>query len=545
VSVIETVRGWFGTSSRATLRDPSALVDMAAPKTASGMNVDRAKALTFSGVYAAVRIISETIAGLPRHVYRRDGDNAIKEAEHPLARLLDQPNDIQTQFTLFETLMGYALTWGNAYCEIVRAPATGRPVSLHLMRSDRVAPNMVNGRLVYEVRTDDMGLVSLSPDQVLHIKAVGDGLAGYSQIRLAREAIGLGLAAEQHGAKFFGNDATPGGVLTHPGRLKKETADRLRTSWERVHAGSGNSHRVAILEDGMGWTTIGLPNSDAQYMESRKFSITEVARIYSVPLHMLADLDKATFSNIEWQGIEFSKFCILPWIIRVEQEVHRKLLLENERASVFLRHNLGGLQRGDAGSRASYYNTLFNIGCLSQNDIRALEDKNPIEGGDQYFVPMNLAPSNEPAAEPDPEPEPAPDPPADPQPDPEPDEAMRSALRDVLADSLRRLIGREANQARRAARDAARFLEWIDTFYEQTAALEAYLRAPVRALEAAGIDVSDVLTDHVHRSREDLLRVAGESTRSQLEANVGHLVEQWQQDRPQQTAHDLIKEPKR
>ncbi len=536
MDLINTMRTWFGAEKRATLRDPSALADLVGTKTASGVKVDRAKALTFSGVYAAVRIISETVAGLPRHLYLREGDNATKQPDHPITKLLEQPNDVQTQFGLFETLMGYVLTWGNAYCEIVRSPATGRPVSLHIMRPDRVKPVVKNGELLYEVQTDDIGMVTLPPEKVLHIKAVGDGLAGYSQIRLAREAIGLGLAAEQHGARFFGNDATPGGVLTHPGRLKKETAERLRGSWERVHAGSGNAHRVAILEDGMGWTTIGLPNSDAQYMESRKFSITEVARIYSIPLHMLADLDRATFSNIEHQGIEFSKFCILPWAIRIEQEIHRKLLLEPERQEFFLRHNLEGLQRGDSSSRASYYNTLFNIGCLSQNDIRALENKNPIEGGDRYYVPLNLsAAEDDGAAEPDPEPVDEPEEPDEPEPD-----QLRDALRDLLAQDVRRVLTREAVQARKAAKDPGGFLEWLNNFYDNPEKLAGVLRSVMAACEAYGVPVGDLVGDHVQRSRDELLELAGTSTADTLAGNIETRVEQWLDQRPREVAWSLI-----
>jgi len=532
VQLIKTVRGWFG-GNRATLRDPSALADLVQTKTAAGMSIDRNKAMTFSGVYAAVRIISETVAGLPRHVYRRDGDNAVKEPGHPLSRLMVQPNQNQTQFTIFETLMGYVLTWGNAYAEIVRAPATGQVASLHLMRPDRVTPNIRDGVMVYDVRTDNVGIVTLPADRVLHIKAVGDGIAGYSQIRLAREAIGLGLAAEQHGARFFGNDATPGGVLTHPGRLKKETAERLRSSWEKVHGGSGNAHRVAILEDGMGWTTIGLPNTDAQYMESRKFSITEIARIYSIPLHMLADLDRATFSNIEHQGIEFSKFSILPWCIRIEQEINRKLLVDADRDRFYLKHNLDGLQRGDSASRASFYNTLFQIGALSQNDIRALEEKNPIENGDKYFVPLNLKPSDEEMDQPAPQP-----PPDSARSDNSADGLtdMRTALRELVADGVRRVISREAAQARKASRDAAGFLAWIDAYYGATEKLVGCLRPAVRACEAAGYDVGDILADHVSRSRDELLEVAGSSKPQTLETNVDRLVQRWQDARPHEVA---------
>ena len=536
VDIIKTVQGWFG-GTRATLRDPSALADLVPAKTAAGVSVDRAKALTFSGVYGAVRIISETVAGLPRHVYRRDGDNAIKESGHPLADLLHEPNQTQTEFSLFETLMGYVLTWGNAYCEITRAPMTGRVVGLHIMRPDRVTPRVRGGRLEYDIRTDNNGTVVLPADKVLHIKAVGDGIAGYSQIRLAREAIGLGLAAEQHGAKFFGNDATPGGVLAHPGRIKKETADRLRSSWERLHGGASNSHKVAILEEGMAWQSIGLPNSDSQWLESRKFSISEVARIYSVPLHMLGDLERATFSNIEHQGIEFSKFSILPWCIRIEQEINRKLLPDAERGLFYVRHNLDGLQRGDAAIRSSFYNTMFQIGALSQNDIRALEEQNPIENGDVYFVPLNLRPSDE---EPEPEPAPVPDPPAA-EPEPEPgDESMRAAMRDLLADGLRRVLSHEAVRARKAARDPSSFIDWLDEFYGSTAQLATYLRTSINVCEAAGYEVNDLVRDHFQRSQAELLEVAGTSTATTLEANVDQVVEQWQHTRPHQAACTVI-----
>jgi len=365
-------------------------------KAASGVTVNENTALNSTAVFACVRILAETIASLPLVVYERLESGGKQRAQgHYLYSILhDQPNPEMTSFEFRETLMGHLALWGNAYAEIERDNA-GRVVGLWPLRPDKMRVMRDEQSLRYEYQLPNSGTVAVLRQQnVLHIRGLSsNGIVGYSPIRLAREAIGLALATEEFGARFFGQGSRPSGVLEHPGQLSEEAAKRLRKSWEELHSGLSNAHRIAILEEGMSWKQIGVPPEDAQFLETRKFQITEIARIYRIPPHMLADLERATFSNIEHQAIEFVVHTIRPWLVRWEQALKRDLFMPAERDIYFAEFLVDGLLRGDIESRYRAYSVGRQWGWLSANDVRELENMNPIEGGDTYLIPLNMVPA--------------------------------------------------------------------------------------------------------------------------------------------------------
>lgn len=234
--------------------------------------------------------------------------------------------------------------------------------------------------------------MALRQHDVLHIPGLGfDGLVGYSPIAMAKNAVGMTLACEEYGASFFANGANPGGVLEHPGVLKDPT--KVRDSWNAVYRGTSNAHKVAVLEEGMKYQQIGIPPEEAQFLETRKFQINEIARLYRIPPHMVGDLEKSSFSNIEQQSLEFVKYTLDPWVIRWEQALQRSLLLPSEKSGFFIKLNVDGLLRGDYQSRMNGYSVGRQNGWLSANDIREMEDMNPVsadEGGDLYLINGNM-----------------------------------------------------------------------------------------------------------------------------------------------------------
>ena len=366
--------------------------------TTAGKPVNEQTAMQMTAVYSCVRILSETVAGLPLHVYRyNDSGGKEKDFKHPLYKLLhDEPNPEMTSFAFRETLMSHLLLWGNAYAQIIRN-ARGEVVALYPLMPNRMTVDRdSNGRLfyLYQRSADDAptlgkdSQVYLAPSDVMHIPGLGfDGLVGYSPIAMAKNAVGLAIATEEYGAKFFANGAAPGGVLEHPGTIKDP--QKVKESWNSAYQGSTNAHRVAVLEEGMKYQAIGISPEQAQFLETRKFQINEIARIFRVPPHMLADLEKSSFSNIEQQSLEFVKYTLDPWVVRWEQAMCRVLLSESEKPKVFIKFNVDGLLRGDYQSRMNGYATARQNGWMSANDIRELEnlDRIPAElGGDLYLI---------------------------------------------------------------------------------------------------------------------------------------------------------------
>ena len=361
----------------------------------SGKSVNARTAIQVSTVYACVRVIAETVASLPFSVFEQDKTGSQKALDHPLYRILhDEPNPEMTSFVWREAMLTHLLLWGNSYSQILRA-GRGSVIGLYPLLPDHMEVDRDDkGKLTYTYSTTSGEQVKLRPEDVLHIPGLGfDGIMGYSPIAVERNAVGLSIAAEEFGGKFFGNGATPSGILTHPNTVKNPKA--LRESWMEAYGGSSNANRVAILEEGMTFTRISMPNNEAQFLETRKFQVEEICRIYRVPPHMIADLEHATFSNIEHQSIDFAVHCIRPWLVRIEQSVNRALFSEKEKGRFYCQFNLDGLMRGSYKERMEGYSIARQNGWMTANDIRNLENQNPIpkeEGGDALLVNGNMIP---------------------------------------------------------------------------------------------------------------------------------------------------------
>ena len=367
----------------------------------AGKNVNERSAMQMTAVYACVRILSEAIAGLPLHMYRyKDEGGKEKALDHNLYQLLhDEPNPEMTSFVFRETLMTHLLLWGNAYAQIIRN-GKGEVIALYPLMPNRMSVNRdKNGMLYYQYQksNDDAptlegSSVILSPSEVLHVPGLGfDGLVGYSPIAMAKNAIGLSIAAEEYGAKFYANGAAPSGVLEHPGVLKDPA--KVRDSWNAAFGGSSNSHKVAVLEEGLKYTPISISPNEAQFLETRKFQIDEIARIFRVPPHMVGDLEKSSFSNIEQQSLEFVKYTLDPWVVRWEQSLSHALLTPEEKKTYFFKFNVDGLLRGSYHERMQGYSIGIQNGFMCPNDVRELENLDMIseeDGGFKFMVNGNM-----------------------------------------------------------------------------------------------------------------------------------------------------------
>lgn len=395
--------GLFRSRDKPSNRTAGSAYAFFAGSSIAGKSVTERSAMQMTAVYACVRILSEAIAGLPLHLYRyTDKGSKEKAIDHPLYLLLhDEPNSEMSSFVFRETLMTHLLLWGNAYAQIIRN-GKGEVIALYpLMPNKMTVDRDQNGHLYYsylhsseEADTMKGSTVILQPQDVLHIPGLGfDGLVGYSPIAMAKNAIGLAIATEEYGAKFFANGAAPSGVLEHPGTIKDPS--KVREAWQTQFGGSQNSGKVAVLEEGMKYTPISISPEQAQFLETRKFQINEIARIFRVPPHMLADLEKSSFSNIEQQSLEFVKYTLDPWVIRWEQTLARTLFTSDEKKEYFFKFNVDGLLRGDYSSRMSGYATARQNGWMSANDIREMENLDRIpaeEGGDLYLINGNMLP---------------------------------------------------------------------------------------------------------------------------------------------------------
>ena len=371
----------------------------------SGKVVTERTAMQMTAVYSCVRILSEAVAGLPIHYYEYQDDGSKRKAvENPLYFLLhDEPNPDMTSFIFRETLMTHLLLWGNAYAQIIRN-GKGEVIALYPLMPNRMSVNRDDDGTIYylysksvdEGKAEDAGYHYLRKEDVLHIPGLGfDGLVGYSPIAMAKNAIGLAIATEEFGSKFFANGAAPSGVLEHPGTIKDPK--KVREAWMSQFGGSSNSGKVAVLEEGMKYTPISISPEQAQFLETRKFQINEIARIFRVPPHMVGDLEKSSFSNIEQQSLEFVKYTLDPWIVRWEQALNKALLSDKDKNKYFFKFNVEGLLRGDYQSRMNGYAVARQNGWMSANDIRTLEDLDKIpaeQGGDLYLVNGNMLPLN-------------------------------------------------------------------------------------------------------------------------------------------------------
>jgi HK97 family phage portal protein len=360
----------------------------------SGKIVNERSSMQTTAVFACVRIIAETVASLPLHTYKYKGEGKEKMYTHPLYKLLhDEPNPEMTSFTLRETMMTHLLLWGNSYCQIIRN-GKGEVMNLYPLLPDKMMLDRDNNGNLYYAYIKEGVTHYLGPEDVLHVPGLGfDGVMGYSPVALAKNAIGLNIAAEEYGGRFFANNATPSGILSTSGTIKEPS--KVRDAWQAAYGGTNNSNKVAVLEDGLQYQAISMPNSDAQFLETRKFQIEEICRIFQVPPHMVADLSKSSFSNIENQSISFVVHTIRPWLVRLEQAMNRKLFLEEEKGQCFVSFNASALMRGDYKSRMDGYSIGIQNGFFSVNDVRRMENMDPIsqkDGGDLYLINGNMLP---------------------------------------------------------------------------------------------------------------------------------------------------------
>ena len=489
---------WFSRAYRATLRNPVAdwLRDaLGTNATSSGETVTVDTALHVGAVYACVHVIAETVGTLPFNVYRRiSGDRREKDRAygHPVYRLLhDAPNPEMTSAIFEEVLMAHVLTWGNGYARIERSGG-GVPVALWPLRPDRIKPERLgpDRTLIYR-RTDESGrdIEHIAAGDVIHVPAMGfDGIVGFSPISMAREAIGLAIASQTAAGSLFGNGSVPGGVLEAPQAMDTPAQERLRSSWEALHRGAGNRARVAILEQGMTYKPISFTPEDAQFLESRQFSVVDICRWFRMPPHKVQHLLNATFSNIEHRSIEFTQDTIRPWLVKIEQESNRKLFAPS--GEYFAEHSIDALLRGDSDTRHRVYTMGRQWGYYSANDIRAFENLNPIPGGDVYLSPMNMVPSDQigaDAASPEPRALPAPN--------------YHAMALPVIRDAFDRIARVEVDKLRRAWRRETEFGAWRSKFYQGherhvAAMLEPPIRMAAAITELHG-DGPDAGGDHV------------------------------------------------
>lgn len=360
---------------------------------ASGAVTEK-QAMRLSAVYACIQLYARTIGCLPLGLYKKQTQGKEKAEEHYLYKILhDEPNPIMTSTVFRQTLVANQKAFGNAYAWI-EFDAAWKVKALWPIKGDCCYPrkDLATGRVFYQA-TFDQKSVLLEDWEVLHFPCVGfDGIAGISPIRQAAEAMGLGLDVQRFGRKFFQNGARPSGVLEHPGELSEEAQDRLEHKFDREYSGLNNAAKTVLLEEGMKYKPISIAPEEAQFLESRKFSVTEIARIYMIPPHMIGDLDKATFSNIEAQDINFAKHTILPELVLWEQELKKKLLNKEEAAKYTVNFNIDGLVRADYKTRYEGYAIGKQNGFLSTNDIRNMENMNLVADGDGYYVPVNMMP---------------------------------------------------------------------------------------------------------------------------------------------------------
>jgi len=489
-------------------------------ETAAGVEVTNQNSLEVSAVYACVRVLAETVGMLPLILYERAGRGKQRATEHPLYQVLRYlPNPEMTAIEFREMLMGHLASWGNAFAEI-QYGGGGQVLALWPLRPDKTRVARINGRLRYVIKMPTGSDVELPAERIMHLRGLSyDGVVGYDPIMLHRQTVGLAKATEEFGARFFGNGAALGVVYQHPGTLGDTAYDRLKNSLERRHQGLTNAHRIAILEEGMEAKSVGIPPENAQFLETRKFSVIEIARFYRMPPHKIQSMDAATFGNIEEQSIEFVTDTIQPWLTRFEQGIWRDLLTRPERTQYFAEHLIDALLRGNTESRYQAYSVGRNGGWLSANDIRERENMNPVEGGDVYLVPLNMVPADM-VGQMDP-----------PSSDADGERSQRAlefferraqtvaagrqrlarSFERVILDVSERILRREINDVRRAVtkffgkRDATQFSDWLQQFYEEHRAFWKRQILPVllNYADQVGVAVADEVGGEA-KSSEDI-----------------------------------------
>lgn len=370
-------------------------------KADSGERVDERTSMQIATVYACVRLLADSVAQLPLHLYKNEGENQNSKAiEHPLYKILHlQPNPEMTSFTFREVLMTQLLLWGNAYAQIVRDGKNGI-LGLYPLLPENVEVDRDDGGnlyYIYHAYTNDVpGAINkdyyFRREEILHIPGLGfNGLVGFSPIAMMKNCLGSAIAVEKYGASFFKHGGQPIGVLEHPGIIKDRA--KLRKEWIDAYGGSSNAHKVAILEEDMHYKPISLPPEDSQFLSTKEFDVEEICRIFRVPPHMVQNLKRSTFNNIEHQSIDFVVHTLDPWLIRIEQAIIKDLLLDEEKDIYYPKFNVDGLLRGASEDRMRAYASAISNGIISINEARQKENLPPLsedEGGEIHIVQGNM-----------------------------------------------------------------------------------------------------------------------------------------------------------
>lgn len=503
--------------------------------TKSGERVNEAKALTISAVHRAVTILSTTIGVMPCRVMKRRTDRTSDEVQHDLNDVLGLESNPECLAISFkESRQAQILLFGNGFAEIMRS-GSGR-VQLAPISSARVVPSRNgSGRLQYEVsKPDGSKGVPVPRDRMLHIPGLGgDGVWGWSTIHYARESLGLALAAQDYGSGLFGKGAKPSGILKSASKLPKDKRIELREEWERAHKGPDAPHRVAVLDGGLEWQAVSIPPEDAQFLETRQFQVVEIARWFGVPPHLLYDLSRATFSNIEHQSIEFVVYSLMAYIERWQQELTRKLLTEGERRDgLYVAFNPRALLEGDTATQTEHVAKMVGSGIYQVNEGRRWFDLPSVENGDVNLVPVNLqrldsvgSPRQMPVR-------------GDDLPD-GPDlrtsqtldaPSIGTAAREIVRDVVSRMIRLEANEIVNAGKRSSGYDARVDAFYDrQGERLASALRPSVRLLRSLGrpVEVDRVVAEWIAEGRREAID-ASECSASEFGGRIEGLGRRWE-----------------
>ncbi len=454
---------------------------------ASGVMVTPDTAMRLAAVHACIKVVSESVSSLPLKVFKRNADGSKTELPGSTLWTLfrEQPNQWQTPVEYFNLLMNHAAMRGNFYAEIIRN-GDGDVVELLPIHPDIVEiERLASGRLRYKIRgVGGAKARVLLQHQVHHVRtSIGDGLKGDSPIRLAAQGIGLGLAAERHGAAIFGNGARPDGVLTVPKEMnpEKEGIDSLHRAWNAIHSGSGNAGKVGILYNGVTFSSVSATPEDVQMLETRKFQVVDVCRIWRVPPHMVADLERATFSNIEQQSLEFLSQTLRPWLVLIEQAIVRDMIIPTfgPGSGIFVQFNTDSILRTDTLARFTAYRTGIEMGILSRNEVRAKENMNPVDGGDTFVISQNTRSTDEDGG-------------GSAEFDDGDDEAAAFSMQALADDAGRRIANAEMEQltkrAKHAASDRQRFNAWVVDLFSDKRDYNATVLAPLMSETGETID---------------------------------------------------------
>lgn len=506
-------QGWWPTSTRVT---------------SSGVAMNEEVALKYTAVWCATRILSESLAALPLNLFEVIGPRNKQKAEgHNLHQLLhDEPNPEQDSMVWFDQQMQALLNHGNAFAE---KQMTGRRVQAlwpihpsriprqNIKRADSNDPRLAElgampGEIVYYVNNNDGTKTPIPASRMLHVTGVlsGNGLYGKGVIEWGANAIGRAVATEEHVASFFRNGAVSNVVLKHPRSLSETKAIQLRNQWQAVYGGSQNHYKAVVLEDGMEAQAISYDAKQAAMIESSNFSITDISRLYRIPPHMLADLSRSTFNNVEASNLSFVIHSLIPWVVRFEKAFRRQLLTPQEKGRFKPTFNVTGLLRGDMKARAEFYTKLFNMGALSPDDIRELEGQNAVDGGDQYFVRRDMISLNNAGAVPTSETAARPDEDLDALED-DPRNAAATATRAAVQATLAGMVDYECRAAMRAVKNPNKFMSWMDSFYGTFGdKLQDALKPFEPAAKALGVvldseAIAEQYTLHSRNTFDDLL----------------------------------------